>query len=125
MLSSLLQIRHFLWLKSASESTTFSSQITDPPEQVRMRAEELVMTLRRRLRNCEPYYTMKLMLVGKGGQGKTTLVHRLREDFSFKEDDLTQGKNWTIKFCAIRITLISTCESLACYNLSNILSQSC
>ena len=72
-------------------------QITDPPEAVRRNAEDLVATLRRKLRNCEPYYTMKLMLVGKGGQGKTTLVHRLRSDFTFKENDLTQG-NWLRKF---------------------------
>ena len=49
--------------------------------------------LRRKLRNCEPYYTMKLMLVGKGGHGKTTLVHRLKDDFTFNENDLTQGRN--------------------------------
>ena len=71
----------------------FFSQITDPPEQMRQNAEDLVATLRRKLRNCEPYYTMKLMLVGKGGHGKTTLVHRLRNDFTFRENDLTQGKN--------------------------------
>ena len=36
---------------------------------------------------------MKLMLVGKGGHGKTTLVHRLKDDFTFNENDLTQGRN--------------------------------
>ena len=69
-------------------------QITDPPEKKRQNAEVLVATLRKRLRNCEPYYTMKLMLVGKGGHGKTTLVHRLRDDFNFNENDLTQGMNY-------------------------------
>jgi GTPase SAR1 family protein len=33
------------------------------------------------------------MLVGKGGHGKTTLVHRLKDDFTFNENDLTQGRN--------------------------------
>ena len=60
---------------------------------MRQNAEDLVATLRRKLRNCEPYYTMKLMLVGKGGHGKTTLVHRLRNDFNFNTNDLTQGMN--------------------------------
>lgn len=66
-------------------------QITDPPEKVRQNAEDLVSILRTKLRSSEPYFTMKLMLVGKGSQGKTTLVRRLQDNFAYKDNDLTQG----------------------------------
>jgi GTPase SAR1 family protein len=36
---------------------------------------------------------LKSTSVGKGGHGKTTLVHRLKDDFTFNENDLTQGRN--------------------------------
>lgn len=49
------------------------------------------MYLRNTLRNSKPCYTVKLMLVGRAGQGKTTLMHRLRRDYTYNQNTATNG----------------------------------
>ena len=71
--------------------TSFFCQITDPPPALRAPTSVLLSHLRARLRNSEPYYTMKLMIVGLANRGKTTLMHRINRDFSFSKNNSTQG----------------------------------
>lgn len=47
--------------------------------------------LKAQLRSAEPYYTMKLILIGRANHGKTTLVHRLKGDDAFNNNLSTQG----------------------------------
>eukprot|EP00117_Sycon_ciliatum_P014172 scpid4828/ scgid5452/ Leucine-rich repeat serine/threonine-protein kinase 1 len=54
------------------------NEISDPPPEYLQAPRKCILYLRQRLRGCEPYYRMKLMVVGFAGRGKTTLVARLR-----------------------------------------------
>ena len=53
-------------------------KLKDPPEQYRKSAKDLVAYLKSKLRKAKPFYSMKLMLVGRENRGKTTLVARLQ-----------------------------------------------
>ena len=66
-------------------------QITDPPPSLGKRTSDLLRYLKAKLRNSEPYYTMKLMIVGLANRGKTTLMHRIDKDYGFSENTSTQG----------------------------------
>ncbi|XP_078352523.1 leucine-rich repeat serine/threonine-protein kinase 2-like isoform X1 [Oculina patagonica] len=66
-------------------------QLTDPPEEIKRNGIKTISYLRNILRRSEGYYTMKLMLVGKAAQGKTTLKHRLMKDYSYNINSSTNG----------------------------------
>ena len=53
-------------------------KLKEPPEQYRKSAHDCVEYLKSKLCNTKPFYSMKLMLVGKENRGKTTLVARLQ-----------------------------------------------
>eukprot|EP00111_Clytia_hemisphaerica_P018945 TCONS_00056027-protein len=65
--------------------------IKDPPTNVQRPAKTLISHLRARLRAAEPYYCMKLLIIGQAAQGKTTLMHRLKGDVNYSDDISTQG----------------------------------
>ncbi|XP_071960738.1 leucine-rich repeat serine/threonine-protein kinase 2-like isoform X2 [Antedon mediterranea] len=71
-----------------------------PPAILRGRTKDIVTFLHQRLKRAVPYNRMKLMLVGYGGRGKTTLIRRLqREKISRNSNIATVGVNvreWTI-----------------------------
>lgn len=66
-------------------------QITDPPLHLQKNTRTLMQFLKAQLRSAEPYYTMKLILIGRANHGKTTLVHRLKGDDAFNNNLSTQG----------------------------------
>ena len=68
-----------------------SFQIKDPPSSVQSPAKTLISHLRGKLRAAEPYYCMKLLIIGQAAQGKTTLMHRLKGDANYWDDLSTQG----------------------------------
>ena len=53
-------------------------KLKDPPEQYCKSAKDCVGYLKSKLYNAKPFYSMKLMLVGRENRGKTTLVARLQ-----------------------------------------------
>lgn len=57
------------------------------------------MYLRAKLRNARGYYSMKLMLVGRGAQGKTTLMHRLMNDYTYNLNSATNGETIYMLLC--------------------------
>ncbi len=71
---------------------TFSFQIIDPAPAMRKTMIGLLQHLKAKWRNSEAYYTMKLMLVGLANHGKTTLMHRLDEDYEYDTNLSTTGK---------------------------------
>lgn len=66
--------------------------MTDPPEHIKKNGAKTIMHLREKLRNARGYYSMKLMLVGRAAQGKTTLMHRLMNDYTYNLNSATNGK---------------------------------
>lgn len=68
-------------------------KLTDPPEEIKRNGIKTIMYLRNILRRSEGYYTMKLMLVGKAAQGKTTLKYRLMRNYSYNDNNSTNGEN--------------------------------
>lgn len=66
-------------------------QLTDPPEEIKKNGIKTIMYLRNILRRSDGYYTLKLMLVGRAGQGKTTLKHRLMRDYTYNVNNSTNG----------------------------------
>ena len=69
-------------------------KLTDPPEEIKRNGIKTIMYLRNILRKSEGYYTMKLMLVGKAAQGKTTLKHRLMRNYSYNDNNSTNGEKY-------------------------------
>ena len=65
-------------LTSLSELKTEGLDITDPGSSVMKTPKDCVRYLRQRLRGSEPYYKMKMMIVGYANRGKSTLVARLQ-----------------------------------------------
>ena len=59
---------------------------------MRRNTKEVIYILRARLRGSRACLSMKLMIVGLEGQGKTTLVHRLNKDLKYNSDKSTDGK---------------------------------
>ncbi|XP_068716726.1 leucine-rich repeat serine/threonine-protein kinase 2-like isoform X1 [Montipora capricornis] len=66
-------------------------QLTDPPDRIKQDGVKTIMYLRNSLRTCQGYYTVKLMLVGRAEQGKTTLMHRLMRDYTYNTNSPTNG----------------------------------
>ncbi|XP_032226652.2 leucine-rich repeat serine/threonine-protein kinase 2 isoform X2 [Nematostella vectensis] len=66
-------------------------QVTDPPEEIKRNGVKTIMYLRAKLRSARGYYSMKLMLVGREAQGKTTLMHRLMLDNTYFINSATNG----------------------------------
>ncbi|KAK3715077.1 hypothetical protein QZH41_012136, partial [Actinostola sp. cb2023] len=66
-------------------------QVTDPPDHIKKNGPKTIMYLRAKLRNARGYYSMKLMLVGRAAQGKTTLMHRLMLDYTYNSNSATNG----------------------------------
>lgn len=66
-------------------------KLTDPPDEIKQDGVKTIMHLRNSLRSSKGYYTMKLMLVGRAAQGKTTLMHRLMRDYSYNINKSTNG----------------------------------
>lgn len=69
-------------------------KLTDPPEEIKRNGIKTIMYLRNILRRSEGYYTIKLMLVGKAAQGKTTLKHRLMKDYNYNFNKSTNGRKY-------------------------------
>lgn len=80
------RLRNILFLKLEN-----LEQLTDPPDEIKQDGVKTIMYLRNTLRNSKPCYTVKLMLVGRAGQGKTTLMHRLRRDYTYNQNTATNG----------------------------------
>nr|XP_047143158.1 leucine-rich repeat serine/threonine-protein kinase 2 isoform X1 [Hydra vulgaris] len=53
--------------------------------------QEIMCYLKALMRSAEPYYTMKLMIIGFAKQGKTTLLKRLQDNTSYNENQRTEG----------------------------------
>ncbi|XP_065061077.1 leucine-rich repeat serine/threonine-protein kinase 2-like [Rhopilema esculentum] len=68
-------------------------KLTDPPKSKRGSTKEIISYLMGKLRDTKPFYTMKLMILGKNGVGKTTLMHRLDNDYTFKQNNATESIN--------------------------------
>ncbi|KAK3610610.1 hypothetical protein CHS0354_009068 [Potamilus streckersoni] len=51
------------------------------------RVKDLIIYLHNKLKNAKSYYRMKLMVVGYGGRGKTTLLHTLMKGRQSKRED--------------------------------------
>ncbi|KAL3853636.1 hypothetical protein ACJMK2_017166 [Sinanodonta woodiana] len=51
------------------------------------RVKDLIIYLHNKLKNAKSYYRMKLMVVGYGGRGKTTMLHTLMKDRESKRED--------------------------------------
>ena len=66
--------------------------MTDPPDSIKKDAEKTIMHLRASLRSSRRFYGMKLLLVGKANQGKTTLMHRLMWDYNYNINSPTNGE---------------------------------
>ena len=66
-------------------------QITDPPDYIKRSAAKTIGWLRATLRNAKGYYSMKLMLVGRAEQGKTTLMKRLMYEYNYNTNSPTNG----------------------------------
>lgn len=65
-------------LTNLSELHTDNLDITDPSPSVMKTPRDCVRYLRQRLRGSEPYFKMKMMIVGYANRGKSTLVARLQ-----------------------------------------------
>lgn len=61
----------------------------------------LIAHLRAKLRAAEPYYCMKLLIIGQADHGKTTLMYRLKGDNNFNGNLSTQGKDDVINVYVI------------------------
>ena len=66
-------------------------KMTDPPDEIKQNGVKTIMYLRNSLRSSKAYYTVKLMLVGRAEQGKTTLMHRLMRDYTYNINQSTNG----------------------------------
>ena len=86
-----VSILHFsTWVMNALVCI-LSRQMTDPPDEIKRNGVKTMMYLRDKLRSSQGYYTMKLMLVGRAEQGKTTLMHRLMRDYAYNTNSPTNG----------------------------------
>ena len=65
-------------LTSLTELHTEHLDITDPSPSIIKTPRDCVRYLRQRLRGSEPYFRMKMMIVGYADRGKSTLVARLQ-----------------------------------------------
>ncbi|XP_065659184.1 uncharacterized protein LOC136083632 [Hydra vulgaris] len=67
-------------------------KINSPPAIKNLnKTEDIMRYLIALKRAAEPYYTMKLMIVGFEAQGKTTLLKRLQDNTSYNENQPTEG----------------------------------
>lgn len=57
-------------LKELIDLKLDGNEIADPPSEYLENARKCISYLRQRLRGCEPFYRMKLMVVGYAGRGE-------------------------------------------------------
>ena len=61
-------------LKDLSDLKLGGNEISDPPPEFLKNTRKCISYLRQRLLGCEPYYRMKLMVVGYAGRGEFLVV---------------------------------------------------
>ena len=86
--------------------------MTDPPDAIKQNGVKTIMYLRNSLRSSKAYYTVKLMLVGRAEQGKTTLMHRLMRDYTY---NINQSTNGTWKCLVLPVQLLREWRVLSVY----------
>ena len=86
--------------------------MTDPPDEIKQNGVKTIMYLRNSLRSSKAYYTVKLMLVGRAEQGKTTLMHRLMRDYTY---NINQSTNGTWKCLVLPVQLLREWRVLSVY----------
>ncbi|MGV3721345.1 MAG: COR domain-containing protein [Actinomycetota bacterium] len=62
-----------------------------PPEVVEQGTQAILSYLRDRLEDCEPQWVSKLLVVGEGGVGKTSLLRTLRGEAFRQDEETTHG----------------------------------